>query len=115
MSLPDVYQRWHRGEMQTHGLRLDDRHPDLTAGGRNPAAIVAARNTIDEVFNGDGRVVTSDEVRAMLELQAWGWSYEEIAEALDDAGYPNTEATVRTKMTRARSDARRRLVDDARE
>lgn len=48
----------------------------------------------------------------MFETQErFGWTLAEIATALSDAGYPNTEATVRTKMTQARADARRRLAD----
>jgi hypothetical protein len=48
----------------------------------------------------------------MFELQQLDWTLAEIATALTDVGYPNTEATVRTKMSRARADARHRLADD---
>ena len=111
MSLPDVYETWNRREIDTYGLHHNDRAG--TAHGRNPATTVVTSTTIDDVFAGDGRTPTSLEVRVMFELQQLGWSQPEIAAALSDAGYPNTEATVRTKMTRARSDARRRLADDA--
>ena len=111
MSLPDVFEHWDRRQIRPYGLHRDDLPDEDGRFGKNPAAHAVATATIDYIF--DGGPHTSIEVRAMFELQQLEWSLEEIAEALSDAGYPNTVASVRTKMSRARRDARRRLTDDA--
>jgi len=111
MSLPDVHEKWQRRECQTYGLGREAL-PAAGSEGLNPSATAVARATIDEVFNCDGRPMTTTEVRSMFELHdSQGWTNAEIAEALTDAGYPNTEATVRTQMSRVRTNARRRLDD----
>ena len=95
MELPDTYRRWRRAE----GPAAAD-VPDVPDDGRmsdDPAdhAIATARlREVDPVS------------RAMFELQDHGYSLTEIAEILTTAGYPNTEGSVRTRMSRVRLAAR---------
>lgn len=97
MTLPDVYYRLERDRRRGMAAlrnaegRLDDgRHSP------NPADSALAVRTLEEVFAGDARL------EAMFRLQEAGYSLAEIADMLD-----TTEAAVRTKMSRARTAARR--------
>ncbi|HMR94841.1 MAG TPA: hypothetical protein PKE05_04845 [Microthrixaceae bacterium] len=111
MELPDVYEQWDRKQVRTFGLRGDGVHVDDGRFSTNPAEPAIDAATLDDIF--DGGANTDEEVRAMFELQHCGYSLTEIAEMLSAAGHQATEASVRTRMSRARSDAARRRARDA--
>lgn len=110
MELPDVYEQWNRKQLRTFGLRPDGAEIDDNRPGSNPAGLALTGVTIDAVF--DGGPHTDDEVRAMFELQQLGFTLTEIADMLTSAGHPHTEGKVRTRMSRARADATRRLASN---
>ena len=96
MELPDAYERWWRAEkkpIRTMDLTDDGRHSD------DPADHAAAACRVDELL-------PDTQTRVMFELQQKGHSLDEIADMLTAAGYPQTEGSVRTRMSRARATAR---------
>ena len=98
MEFPDTYVRWRRAEEaslgRTDALVDDGRHVD------DPAGHAVASVRVDELLD--------PVTRAMFELQKRGYKLQEIAELLTQAGYPHSEASVRTRMTRAGAGARTR-------
>ncbi|HSH60734.1 MAG TPA: hypothetical protein VK988_14075 [Acidimicrobiales bacterium] len=97
MTLPDVYYRLERGtrrsmsQLRNAEHRLDDGRHSV-----NPLDSAVASATLDEVCAGD------DRLAAMFRLQDAGYSLTEIADMFD-----TSEGAIRTKMSRARTAARR--------
>lgn len=98
MEFPDAYLRWRRSERPSGNVNLCDAVADDGRHADDPADLAVASARIDELLN--------VETRVMFELQQRGYSLAEVAEMLTDAGHPHTEASVRTRMSRARATAR---------
>lgn len=107
MELPDVYVEWDRRERRPIH---DHAGPDLTVDdgrhGPNPADQAEASARVAELVDGDG------VIRVMFELQQAGYSLQEIAEMLTAAGIQVSEGSIRTRMSRFRTTARRRETTD---
>ena len=107
MELPDVYRRWARqeGRYREQGANyaalnedeLPGQHTNTESAGTAAAMLDGLRNENDPT------------TMAMFELQAIGYSYEEIAEMLTSAGVPMNKTQVRSRMSRARVAARSNL------
>ncbi len=106
-QLPDVYQRWRKSEaLQPDGdLRiardLEERGRRLDAGAIAVNG-VHAREALD--------LIGDEETKAMFELIAGGFSYDEIADMLDVS-----EAVVRTRISTLAPRCDRRCVHESQE
>jgi DNA-directed RNA polymerase specialized sigma24 family protein len=104
MQLPDVYGTWHRQqERWAREITVVDQVDD----GRftdDPCDAATAAVYLDEVLP-PGKF---EHVRVMLLLSESGYTMAEIAAQFTEAGLPCSEATVRTRISRARSLVRNR-------
>jgi hypothetical protein len=104
MELPDVYGRWHR--QQERWAREIAVVEQVDDGRFTDDPCERAINTVylDEVLP-PGRF---EHVRVMLLLSESGYTMAEIAAQFTDAGILYSEATVRTRISRARALVRNR-------
>ena len=102
MELPGVYVVWDRKRRQARGQITDDIEAwedSLQNDGYQrdtiPHSQALAATILDEIARHHPAVI-------MFHLQDAGYSYEEIAQILTDAGSETTPAMVRTQMSRLR-------------
>lgn len=102
MELPDVYEKWarHNARSRANLENFDTLTPNDEPASINPLAHTADVIALDNIFENEPPLT-----RAMFELHAEGYTYEEIAEMLTQAGHTTTKPQVRSTIYRTRKTA----------
>jgi DNA-directed RNA polymerase specialized sigma24 family protein len=104
MELPDAYERWHRQQERWAQAHADPADVDDGRFSLDPAAAALDAVELDELLPR----AEFEHVRVMLLLAEYGYTTSEISELFTKSGMRYTEATVRTRISRARARARAR-------
>ena len=100
MEFPDAYRTWAKTQPRHHVL-FPDMNPDgvetLDAPDQQAITALETDNALEQLPH---------DVQNMFKLAAAGYKYTEIAELLSTPTTPCTEASVRSKMSRARNTLR---------
>ena len=108
MALPDAHGAWicHHKTFGGGGqdVPLDGLGAEVPCPAAGPADIAVQRTRVEEAW-----AACPEEARPMIELQARGYSREEIAEKYRRSGRPLTAGEVHRNLAKARTRIRRNL------
>jgi DNA-directed RNA polymerase specialized sigma24 family protein len=102
MELPDAYERWHRQQTRWDQELADVSSVDDGRFSTDPCEVAVAAAYLDQVL--PPRKFELE--RRMLLLANAGYTNAEIARILGAVGIPCSEASVRTRLMRARAHAK---------